>query len=112
MELSLLLLATSITQGHPGQRPGWPTARNDKATRRWPGRLHVRLTGLVQVLEAEVGGFDEAFRAAAVETLTLEFVGQYATVLGLLHQGVGDLDLATLARLGLLDQVEDVRVRM
>ena len=67
------------------------------------------LAGLVEVFVAEVGRLDVALGAAAVETLALELVGQHAAVLSLLHQGIGDLDLAALARFSLLDQVEDVR---
>src|SRR5690606_11591795 len=88
-----------------------PTPRNAKATRRWPWWLAASagLAGLVDMLVAEVGSFDITLSPTAVETPALEFVGDYATILGLLHQRVGDLDLATLAWFGLLDQLEDVR---
>ena len=61
------------------------------------------------MLEAEVSRRDVAFGAAAVEPLALELIGQHATGLRLLHQRIGDLDLAALARLGFGDQVENVR---
>jgi len=64
----------------------------------------------MQVLETEVGGFDVTFSAAAIEALALELVSQHAAILGLLHQGVGDLDFTALARLGVSDQIEDIGV--
>lgn len=63
---------------------------------------------LVAVLEAEIGGLHITFGRAAIEALALEFVSQHTALLGLFHQGIGDLDLAALAWLGLLDQGEDV----
>src|SRR3546814_539101 len=68
-----------------------------------------RLAGQVEVLVAEVGRRDVALGATAVEALALELVRQHATILSLAHQRVGDLNLTALARLGLLDQIEDVR---
>src|SRR5690606_39187692 len=52
---------------------------------------------------------DVTLGATAIEPLSLELVRQHATVLGLAHQCVGDLDFTALAGLGLLDQLEDVR---
>ena len=52
------------------------------------------------MLVAEVGCFDIAFSATAVETTAFELVGNHATVFGLLEQGVGDLDQATPSVLG------------
>lgn len=62
----------------------------------------------MQVLEAEVGGFDVTFGAAAIETSALEFVSQDAAVLGLFHQRIGDLDFTALARFSVSNQVEDI----
>src|SRR5450830_1366739 len=90
-------------KSHPG---GWLSFYAVPATR---ADLSVGLASLVEVLKAEVGRFDVAFSTTAVKTLAFELVGNHATVLGLFHQGVGDLDLATLAWFGLLDQGEDVR---
>src|SRR5471030_2086879 len=89
--------------------------KNEKATRGWLSlktlskRESVSLASLVEVLVAEVGRLDVAFSATAVKTLTFELVGNHAAVFGLLQQGVGNLNLATLARLGFFDQLEDVR---
>src|SRR3990167_313213 len=84
------------------------------ATRRWlcVAALEaesIGLAGFVEVLEAEVGGLDIAFSTAAIEALALELIGHHAAVLRLLHQCVGDLDFSAFARLGLLDQLEDIR---
>ncbi|RMT44591.1 5-formyltetrahydrofolate cyclo-ligase [Pseudomonas amygdali pv. myricae] len=61
------------------------------------------------MFEAEVGSLDVAFSATAVKALALELVGQYVAFCSLLHQGVGDLDLPTLAWLSLFDLLENVR---
>src|SRR5690606_40540705 len=74
--------------------PGWPS-----------------LSLLVDVLVNEVGGLHETVDAAAVKTLTFELVGQHATVLRLLQQSIGNLNLTILARRCALDNVENVRGR-
>src|SRR3546814_16950170 len=68
-----------------------------------------RLAGQVEVFVAEVGRRDVALGATAVEALALELVRQHATILSLAHSRVGALNLTALARLGLPDQIEDVR---
>ncbi len=56
-----------------------------------------------------VGRLHEAVHAAAVEAAAAEAVGEHPAVLGLLLEGVGDLDLAPLARFGPAQPVEDIR---
>lgn len=50
---------------------------------------------LIQFVVAIIDCFNKAFNTAAVKTLAFEFIGQYAAALGLHHQGIGNLDLAT-----------------
>src|SRR3990167_9116236 len=73
--------ATANLWGRARRRCQFPDHSQHKATRRWlcaQTRLGSEsLARLVEVLEAEVGGVDIAFRAATAEALTLELVGQY-----------------------------------
>src|SRR3990167_2434692 len=108
--------SSSATANHwvlARRRCRFPDHSQHKATRRWlcaQTRLgSERLARLVEVFEAEVGGVDIALCAATVEALALELVGEYAAVLGLFHQRIGDLDFATLARRGIFDDVENIR---
>src|SRR5690554_5646268 len=63
----------------------------------------------VKLLEAIIRRLDISFRTAAIEALALELVGQHATTLSLLKEGIGNLDFAALARLSLGDQLKNIR---
>ena len=73
------------------------------------GALKSEQAFLVVVFVDEVGCIHETIDASAVKATAFEFIGQYATVFGLLQQGVGQLDFAVLARLGIAQDIEDIR---
>src|SRR5690606_30518975 len=63
---------------------------------------------LIKRFETKVGCLHIPFSTTTIKPLPLELVGQHAALLSLLHQGVGNLDLAALARLGLGNQLKDI----
>src|SRR5690606_1027836 len=63
---------------------------------------------LIKLFEAEVGRLHIPFSTTTIKAPPLEFIGKHTAPLGLFHEGIGNLDLAALARFGLGNQLKDI----